>query len=199
LENTHGYDRMAKEEMADREQVVKFFYKNPAPVLDTTIHELGKLLSTNSYQKGSWVLHMLRHEVGDLNFWRGIREYYSLYRNSNALTGDFVRVMEEASGKDLSVFFNQWIYKGGHPKIGGTWHYDAGSKTLNLELNQEQKDALFRFPLEIGIGSGPLKELKTVFLDKKMQSFKFDLPSKPAQIVLDPNTWLLFEGEIQEK
>jgi len=199
LEHAYGYDRMAKEEITDREQVVKFFYKNPAPVLDTTIHELGKLLSTNSYQKGSWVLHMLRHEVGDLNFWRGIRQYYSLYRNSNALTRDFERVMEEASGKDLSTFFNQWIYKGGHPKIGGAWHYDQNAKILSIEVNQEQKDSLFEFPLEIGIGSGPLQEVKSVFLTKKTQSFMFELSSKPAQIVLDPNTWLLFEGEIQEK
>jgi aminopeptidase N len=199
LENTYGYDRMAKEEITDREQVVKYYYKNPAPVLDTTITELGKLLSTNSYQKGGWVLHMLRHEVGDLNFWRGIRQYYSLYKNSNALTSDFVRVMEGVSGKDLTSFFNQWIYKGGHPKINGTWHYDADSKNLTIELNQEQVGALFKIPLEIGIGKGPSQEVKTVVFDKKTQSLKFELPSKPTQIELDPNTWLLFEGEIHEK
>ncbi len=107
LENTYGYDRMAKEEINDRTQVVNFFYKNPAPVLDTAITDLGKLLSINSYQKGGWVLHMLRHEVGDLNFWKGIRQYYSVFRNSNALTSDFVSVMEGVSGKDLSHFFNQ--------------------------------------------------------------------------------------------
>ena len=199
LENTYGHDRMAKEEITDRSQVVKYFNQNPAPVLDTTITELGKLLSINSYQKGGWVLHMLRHEVGDLNFWRGIRQYYSLYKNSNALTSDFARVMEEVSEKNLSTFFNQWVYKGGHPKISGTWHYDQFLKTLSIELNQEQKGALFQFPLEVGIGARLSQEVKTVFLDKKTQSFKFKLPSKPAQIVLDPNTWLLFEGEIQEK
>jgi len=144
-------------------------------------------------------LHMLRHELGDLDFWRGIRQYYDLYKNSNALTGDFARVMEEVSGKDLSTFFNQWIYKGGHPKISGTWHYDLDSKTLFLELNQEQTGSFFKFPLDIGLGSGPTHEVKTVVFDKKTKSFKFDWPSKPSQIVLDPNTWLLFEGEIQEK
>jgi aminopeptidase N len=142
---------------------------------------------------------MLRHEVGDLNFWRGIRQYYSLYKNSNALTSDFVRVMEGVSGKDLTSFFNQWIYKGGHPKINGTWHYDADSKNLTIELNQEQVGALFKIPLEIGIGKGPSQEVKTVVFDKKTQSLKFELPSKPTQIELDPNTWLLFEGEIHEK
>lgn len=199
LEHAYGYDRMAKEEINDRNQVVKFYYQNPAPVLDTTITDLGKLLSVNPYQKGGWVLHMLRHEVGDLNFWKGIRQYYSLYKDSNALTSDFIRTMEESSGKDLSAFFAQWIYRGGHPKIAGTWHYDADSKALSMELSQEQTGALFKFPLEIGIGSGSFQEVKTVVFDKKTQTFKFDVQSKPSQIVLDPNTWLLFEGEIQEK
>jgi aminopeptidase N len=142
---------------------------------------------------------MLRHEVGDLNFWRGIRQYYSLYKNSNALTSDFARTMEEASGKDLSSFFNQWIYKGGHPKISGSWRYDAVSKALSVEVNQDQTGQLFNFQLEIGIGSGASQEVKNVSIDKKTQVFKFELPTKPSQIVLDPNTWLLFEGEIREK
>lgn len=196
LEQVYGHDRLVKEQTTDRDQVVKYFTQNPAPVLDTTITDIGKVLSTNSYQKGGWVLHMLRHEIGDLNFWRGIRQYYSLYRNGNALTSDLVRVMEEVSGKDLSWFFNQWIYKGGHPRISGNWHYDAGSKSLNIDITQEQA-GLFKFPLEIGLGPGG--EVKTLNLDKKTQSFKFDLPEKPGQIVLDPNTWLLFEGGIKEK
>lgn len=198
-EYAYGHDRLVKEELTQRDQVIRFFYQRPTPVLDTTIVDLAKLLSTNSYQKGSWVLHMLRHEVGDLDFWRGIRQYYSTYRNGNALTADFERSMEGVSGKDLKAFFRQWIYKSGHPKISGSWHYDSGAGTLVIELNQEQEVGLFNFPLEIGIGAGPLQEVKKVLLDKKMQVFKFEVPSKPAQIVLDPNTWLLFEGGIQEK
>jgi aminopeptidase N len=199
LEHVYGHDRLVSEELNQRKLVVDFYYKNAAPVVDTTVTELGKLLSINSYQKGGWVLHMLRHEVGDINFWRGVQHYYSLYKNSNALTGDFQRAMEEATGKDLSGFFMQWIYQGGHPKIGGSWHYDLNSKTLSLELIQLQSGGLKKFPLEIGIGSGPMGEVQTVFMTGKNQSFTFVLPSKPIQIVLDPNTWLLFEGGIQEK
>ncbi len=199
LEQVYGHDRLVKAELDQRKQVIDFFSKNPSPVLDTTITELGKLLSTNSYQKGAWVLHMLRHQVGDLNFWKGIRHYYALYRNSNALTSDFERSMEEASGEDLSTFFDQWIYKGGHPRIGGTWHYDIKSKRLSIELNQLQSGQLFKVPLEIGFGQDGSQDEKTTFFDRKSQTFHFDLPSKPSQVVLDPNTWLLFEGEIHEK
>ncbi|MBI1766806.1 MAG: M1 family peptidase [Bacteroidetes bacterium] len=195
LEHVYGHDRLVQEEKTDREQVISYFAKNPAPVLDTTITDLMKLLSINAYQKGGWVLHMLRHEVGDQNFWKGIRQYYSTFKNSNALTSDFQRIMEEASTKDLSGFFKQWIYKGGHPKIGGTWHYDEGSKTLSIEITQDQTGSLFKFPLDMGVGV----DVKTLIIDKKSQVFTFPLASKPAQITLDPNTWLLFEGGITEK
>ncbi len=195
LEHVYGHDRLVQEEKTDRDQVLSYFVKNPAPVLDTTITDLMKLLSVNAYQKGGWVLHMLRHEVGDLNFWKGIRQYYATYKNSNALTSDFERIIEEASGKELSWFFNQWIYRGGHPKVNGSWHYDEVTKTLSVELTQSQASGLFRFPLDISIGS----DLKTVILDKKTQSFSFPMATKPPQIALDPNTWLLFEGGIVEK
>ncbi len=195
LEHVYGHDRLVQEEKKDREQVINYFVKNPAPVLDTTITDLMKLLSINAYQKGGWVLHMLRHEVGDQNFWKGISQYYTTFKNSNALTSDFQRIMEEASGKDLSWFFRQWIYTGGHPKIGGSWHYDVATKTLLVELTQAQAGGLFKFPIDIGMGT----EVKTLIMDKKTQSFTFPLTLKPTQISLDPNIWLLFEGGITEK
>jgi aminopeptidase N len=107
--------------------------------------------------------------------------------------------MEAASGKDLSAFFSQWLYKGGHPKIRASWHYDSGSKTLSIELDQEQSGQIFGFPLEIGVGTGSSQEVKSLRVDKKSQSFKIEMAAKPSQITLDPNTWLLFEGEIREK
>jgi len=195
LENAYGHDRLVKEEKADRDQVISYYAKNPAAVLDTTITDLMKLLSVNAYQKGGWVLHMLRHEVGDQNFWKGIRQYYATYRNGNALTSDFQQIMEEASGINLSWFFKQWIYQSGHPKIAATWQYDEGAKTVSVEITQTQAANLFRFPLDIGIGS----DAKTVTVDKKTHVFSFPVAEKPAQITLDPNIWLLFEGSALEK
>src|SRR5258707_8190065 len=195
LEHVYGHDRLVQEEKIDREQVINYFVKNPAPVLDTTITDLMKLLSINAYQKGGWVLHMLRHEVGDQNFWKGISQYYTTFKNSNALTSDFQRTMEEASSKDLSWFFRQWIYTGGHPKIGGSWHYDMATKTLLVEMSQDQAGRLFKFPIDISMGT----EVRTIIMEKKTQTFTFTIDSKPAQISLDPNIWLLFEGGIIEK
>lgn len=200
FENSYGYDRLVTEAKTQRKQVIEYFKKNPNPVVDTTITDINKVLSTNTYQKAGWVLHMLRHEVGDAPFQKGIREYYASYQNSNALTRDFQRIMESNSGKELNGFFDQWLFKGGHPVISGNWSYDAKTKEVVLIINQDQKGQFFKTPLEIGLkdSQGQIF-VQTVQLSGKNGSFKLASAVKPTEIVLDPNTWLLFDGGIQAK
>jgi len=200
LENTYGHDRLVEEEKTDRKQVIEYYLKNPSPVIDTTITDIGKVLSTNTYQKGGWILHMLRHEIGDLNFWKGIQEYYATYRNNNALTSDLQRIMEATSGKDLSLFFEQWLWQAGHPKISATWQYDSKSKSLVVNLAQTQKEPAFQFPLQIGlIDKEGKKEIQTIQVTSKSQKFTISTALVPSNVVLDPETWLLFDGAITQK
>jgi aminopeptidase N len=200
LEHAHGHDRLVKEEQTDREQVIKFFQMHPAPIVDTTLTDINKVLSPNTYQKAGWVLHMLRHKIGDTDFWKGIRTYYATYKTSNALSQDFVRVMEEASGKNLTPFFQQWLYAVGHPKIAGTWQYDSKTKAVKIEISQVQNGTIFQFPLEIKIeGADGKTRSETIQIDSKASKSSISVPFSPAQVVLDPDTWLLFEGTIQKK
>jgi len=200
LENTYGHDRLVEEQKKDRQEVIEYFLKNPKPVIDTTITDIGKVLSTNTYQKGGWVLHMLRHEMGDLNFWKGIRQYYATYQNSNALTPDLQRIMEEVSGKDLKVFFKQWLYQAGHPTLTGSWRYDSKGKAVIVELSQWQPGVLFQFPLDIGlIGTDGKKEVQTLQITARSQKLTIPVATIPARLELDPETWLLFEGSITQK
>jgi aminopeptidase N len=74
------------------------------------------ILSPNSYDKAGWVLHMLRNQVGDDAFWKGIRKYYNTYQYRNAETSDFKVIMEEVSGQDLDPFFEQWLFRAGPPR-----------------------------------------------------------------------------------
>jgi aminopeptidase N len=200
LENAYGRDRLVEEQINDRKKVIEYYLKNLAPVIDTTITDINKVLSINTYQKAGWILHMLRREVGDTTFWKGIRQYYYSYRNSNTMTSDFKRVMETASGKDLSIFFNQWLYTGGHPKLNGSWNYNAKEKVVIVEINQVQKGVIFNFPLEIAlIDKSGNKEVKTVQIDRQQLKISLNTQSEPVELVLDPGTWLLFEGIIQKK
>ena len=100
-------------------------------------------LSPNSYQKGGWVLHMLRYRIGTEAFWDGIEAYYKTYRDANATSEDLRDVMEAASGQDLDAFFEQWLYRAGHPIFEGTWTYDADTRQLRIDLAQTQDGPAF--------------------------------------------------------
>ncbi len=145
------------------------------------------------YQKGAWVLHLLRGQVGTEKFWAGIREYYHRFRDGNASTADFRKVMEEASGQSLGWFFQQWVYRPGSPVLEGGWQYDAGSHRIEIELTQTEPGAAFRLPVEIGVTSAagaPLK-ISTIQMTEKRQHFSIASDLEPASVELDPNTWLL--------
>ncbi|MCO6488853.1 MAG: M1 family metallopeptidase, partial [Phaeodactylibacter sp.] len=86
MEHKYGRQRLADRLQTERQQVVAFSNRKMAPVVDTTVNDWNALLNPNSYQKGAWVLHMLRRQVGDQAFRDGLRQYYALFRNGNALT-----------------------------------------------------------------------------------------------------------------
>ena len=152
--------------MRQRNNIIKYYKINPSPIIDTTIVDYNKVLSTNSYQKGAWFLHMLRRKIGDQIFWDGIKKYYSYYKFSNALTFDFQRIMENESGQDLSDFFHQWLYRAGHPQLTIST-VQEGRKT-RLEIIQNQTDN-YMFPLEIRyIDTKGKTKFKTIAIaDKK--------------------------------
>jgi aminopeptidase N len=190
MEKTYGRERLAAEMKTDRDQVIRFYLRSPQPVIDTTITNLMRLLSPNSYQKGAWVLHMLRHELGDELFWKGMRLYYEKYRNRNALTGDFERVMEEVSSKDLSTFFYQWLYIAGQPdlKITNTPSKRKGNTEIIIEQKQ---DFLYRFPIELLINSQERTYRKNIEVSERITKLTVKTGSL-KEIIPDPDVNLLF-------
>lgn len=190
-ESVYG-DKKRKEELAlDRKQIIDYYLKNPSPIVDPSIKDPKKVLSTNTYQKGSWVLNMLRHKLGDATFWKGIRGYYNKYQNSNAMTNDFRTVMETVSGQDLKRFFQQWIFTEGHPEIKWNWIYNKRKVILTMEQLQDHQ--VYHFPLEIEIKGKGKSTFSTIQVNSKKGTFEIEMKSKPTEIILDPNLWLLFE------
>jgi aminopeptidase N len=137
--------------------------------------------------------------MGDEAFWSGIRAYYGRYMNANASTADFRRVMEEASGLDLRLFFEQWLYSGGNPRLEGWWDYDPTTGTVRIELNQTQPvGPVYELPLEVGIhfeGEAPRTVVESVVLDQRSQRFVVPVERVPTQVTLDPETKVLFEAD----
>lgn len=164
------------------------------PIIDLENKDLFKLLNSNNYPKGGWVLHMLRGYMGDELFFNGIRKYYELYKYKTAMTKDFQSVMENIKGENLDWFFEQWLYKPGFPIISyeEKWNYSEGSNgSLSVKISQIQKNEwpIFIIPTEICWGK---ENCKSIRIDKRIQSYEFNFESKPQKVgTLDPNGLIL--------
>jgi aminopeptidase N len=193
LENKYGSDTLKKRLVKDRVMVLNFEKRRQTPVVDTAVKgDYMQLLNANSYQKGGWVLHMLRRKLGEEAFWKGIRNYYAKYDGGNANTDDLRIIMEQASGKDLKGFFKQWLYTPGHPQLSITWKYDAVKKVVELHILQKQA-GLFEFQLEVAIGD----KLHTITIGDKNTYVELPVSGKSA-IKVDPNVNLLGGFEVME-
>lgn len=194
MEDTHGEAVLVERMQNERNRVVGFAKRMLVPVVNTQIEDYNELLNANSYQKGGWVLHMLRIKLGKETFWKGIRMYYEKFKLSNALTSDFQAVMEELSGEDLEQFFQQWIFRAGHPVLVTAWQQQEGK--LVVEISQIQTGEPFQFPLELEIAmEDGSKEIKSVEVDSSEEVITFDIAQKVVEIVLDPGCKLLFESK----
>ena len=132
--------------------------------------------------------------IGTDTFWAGIRAYYRRYRDGNASTDDFRRVMEEVSARDLGWFFAQWLYRAGSPAVEGGWKYDVATKKIEVELTQTQAGDAFRLPLEVGVKDPQLRIAK-IEMTGKRQTFEIAAGQEPASVELDPNTWMLMDSK----
>ena len=131
-----------------------FYAKTPEyRVVHRNLSDMTQVTTGMPSQKGSWTLHMLRQLMGDNRFWAGIRDYYARHQNTSASTNALRLAMERASGRDLSAFFQQWLYRGGVPTVEGTWQWDGNAKQIVVILAQTQLGEPFLLPVEIGIST----------------------------------------------
>lgn len=195
FERRDGRDRFLALMRADREALLA----NARPIYDPSIKDLFQLLNANNYQKGGWVLHMLRGVMGDEKFFAAIRDYYRRHREGNALTEDFQRAMEAQHGKPLDWFFRQWIYEPGYPVYDAAWRWDEATKEMRLIIAQKQTGTVFRMPLdvEIKLNNGVRREV--IDVKDKDQSFTFKLDARPQSIAVDPDEWVLKKINIREE
>jgi aminopeptidase N len=163
----------------------------------TLYNPAENIFSKLVYNKGAWVLHMLRKEVGDSSFFKILRKYYQNYRYKNVSTKDFETICESVSKKNLNFFFQQWIYKGtGIIKADYSYSVSATEKggfIVKLEIIQKQEGyPVYSFPLDIEFISADGKNVvKTVYITNKQGQFELNLDFFPQNLVLDPGNWLL--------
>ncbi|HUF03901.1 MAG TPA: M1 family aminopeptidase [Aridibacter sp.] len=151
----------------------------------------NSMFTTVTYQKGGSVIHMLREEIGEEAFWKGVHLYLTRNRLKNVETPDLIAAMEEASERDLRWFFEQWVYKKGFPKLRVTSSYDRAAGKLKVSMAQTQKisegiPVSFRLPVALRFitASGPVD--REIVIEKRSQEFEFDFSSRPSDIIVDP-------------
>ena len=198
FERADGRDRFIKMMLEDKTAYLQAYSGNPRPIYDPAITNLFALLNANNYQKGGWLLHMLRRVMGDEKFFAGIREYYRAYRDRNALTADFQSVMERAAGRKLDWFFNEWFYGAGYPVYDAAWHWDEAAKALRLRIAQKQA-ALFQMPVDVAFNVDGKARRETVEVNERDESFTLKCDRKPEHVVLDPDEWLLKVATLKEE
>ncbi len=198
-EHAYGRDDFVAGLAEAAERIWTWYEEHPDyRIVHDDLDDMARVTSIATYQKGAWVLHMLRKRVGDETFWAGIRDYYARYMNATASTDDFMHAMENAAGEDLEGFFDQWLRQGGNPELRGTWRYDPSDGAVHVELEQMQRVGRFLLPLEIGVyfedGRTPTV-LESVDLAGGLQRFVIPVTEEPTEVRLDPNRWALFRAD----
>jgi aminopeptidase N len=164
-----------------------------APIHDTETQDLMKLLNPNNYEKGAWVLHMLRERIGDEAFFKGLRDYYDAHRDANATTEDLRRALEKTSGRNLKEFFARWIYGAGHPRYQVRWGLTRGGTLLRVTVSQIQNGNAFLDPMPIEIVVNGQKIKRTIYPKSKLAALTIRLSGKPTSTKFDPDETLLKE------
>ncbi len=182
----------------NRRPIVTKYYANPDAVFDTY-----------AYPRGGAVLHMLRKQLGDKNFFRSLNHYLKSNANEPVETEDLRIAIEETTGQSMDAFFDQWLYKMGHPVFDVTKNYDAESGELKLNVKQVQTMDLtsdfpqvryFQTPVEIEIVTPKGARIETVFIEpKKDNTFTFkNVESDPLIVDFDNEGTLIKEIEFKK-
>ena len=194
IEHEYGRDEFVKGLESSQLRVDAFHADHPDyTIVHRNLSDMSQVTSSHTYQKGSWILHMLRGVLGTEVFWEGIRKYYGQYKDGSATTADFRRVMEEVSGLELGWFFEQWLYESGELVLEGGWEYVVESGVLSVELRQVGQ--VMEMPVEVGVvGADGGMRVERLWLKDSVQSWELEWDEEPVELVVDPNTWLLYRG-----
>ena len=156
-----------------------------------------------SYNKGFYVIYMLRGVLGDSVFYRGVRRYLQdpKLRFGYARTEDFKRNMELESGKDLSTFFKNWVYGEGYPNYQVNWQQNS-NQWIRFQINQTTSHTsvpFYEMPVQLLFRGGGKDSLVKVDHRYNGQEFYIQLPYQPDTVIIDPRLWILSKVKTSKK
>src|SRR5436305_393985 len=182
------------------------------PIVYNVYHTDGfELFDGHMYNKGAWVLHMLRHQLGDATFRHAVKAYLERYREREVITADLERTFEEVTGHSLAQFFQQWVYQGGYPAFEVNYSWDGEHSMAKLKIKQTQQvndlTPCFVTPVNLAFTiptsdeaarDEHTTETRTTAMrvitgedGQVEQSFYIPLEREPVMVRFDPDGWLL--------
>jgi len=192
-EHHYGHDDFVAGVKDSRQRVVNFYRETPDfQLVRPYIEDLNNVSGAMMYQKGAWVLHMLRNMLGDEVYHEGIRTYYAAHMNKNAQTADLREHLEAASGMDLKWYFDQWVFQGGIPVLEGSWK--ASSEGVHVQFQQMQDAAYnFDFPIDVAVvlaNGSTVRHTVDMPTSRKAEAM-IPVDGDVVDVVLDPDSRLL--------
>lgn len=186
-EMNYGLYHQAKRIFQEKDDII--------PIVTNRLQDMGQIFSFRPYQKGGWVLHMLRSWFGPEMYRRCIHEYLKRYPFQNARTQDLMDIFEEFTGRSLQQFADQWLYHSGYPQLELKYQWDEKTKIAKISIAQTHSvnehillfnlSAKLRFFTPVGNIDFP------VLISQKQQEFEVELPEKPTYVRFDPDHSLL--------
>jgi aminopeptidase N len=171
------------------------------PIVTNVYAEPIDLFDRHLYEKGACVLHTIRRSLGDDVWWRSIKQYVSDHKLQNVETIDFVRAIETVSGRNMLPFFDQWVFKGGHPafRVGYSWDEATKSAHVRVEQTQDTTDgtSVFTLPVTIAFLHGKTERRFVADLERAEQTFTFALEQRPEVFYFDPDGDVLKTVDLQ--
>ena len=147
------------------------------------------------YNKGAWVLHMLRHVVEENNFWAGLQEYRNRFDYGSATTEDLQAAFEHVHGTSLDWFFHQWVYEPNYPHYRYGWSQEkleSGDYKLTAFVDQIQTNApLFRMPVDLTITSTSRETTIVKTVEDSIHVFEYVSADSILNFQLDKDDWIL--------
>lgn len=190
----HGRDQMLYD-LFERQQNLLRQSGDTRPIVRRDYHSPDDMFNHLTYPKGSWVLHMLRAQLGADLYRDCIRTYVERHRLGMVVTEDFNRVLEEQTGRSWDRFFDQWVYHGGYPELEVAYTWEETDQQAKISIAQKQKRSeevlLFHLPMTLRCKGKNFMVEQPVVVDQPEEDFVISLPGKPELLRLDPNLEVL--------
>jgi aminopeptidase N len=152
---------------------------------------------SHTYPKGACILHQLRYLLGDDAFFRTLSAFLHEFAFEPVDTHDFMKTVKDVTGQNMDWFFDQFIFRPGHPVFEVRSEWDSGTGEVRIHVSQvENRDhgvPIYRMPVRIGIVTPTGKRIEEVWIEEEQETFAFRSPEKPLLVRFDEGNWLLKE------